>query len=644
MKRFLFILVLLLSLVASSTATAKPAWAKGESRGEDLRIYLVTFGVGDDIASWFGHTALMVSDKRTRQQRIYNYGMFSFGPDMLPKFLMGRLEFWVDDASVPRTMALYKSLRRDITVTELNLTPDKRKEVAEFLAWNIEPENRDYLYHHYLDNCATRVRDVIDKAVDGQLEVAASDPSRFTFREHTHRHTQRNAYIDVLLSLWMNDDIDEPLREWDDMFLPSELLTQVRSLEYTNPDGEVVPLVVPEREKLIYDAKREPLEPEPYVLWPWTMLFGVLFGGSALWFARRYETTGKTSWRLSLGAQHFLAGILFGVPGLVAALFHLSDHTVTYYNENLFLWSPLTFLALPLSFPIMRGRVGAMRVMRICWYVMAVTSLLGLALKLLPWFDQANGMGLAMLVPFNLLMAAAMHRFGPPVERGQLEEIDDGLWVVSSSRRFLDLKLGARTTIVRLPGGGLWVHSPLALDEELAESVAALGPVEHLVAPNKFHHMHLGEWKARFPDAKSWAAPGLAAKRSDLDFAGTLGDEPPAEWGGALEQHHFRGAPMVEEVVFFHPSTKTLIVADTAMNFGTSDHLPTRLFLKLTKRENAFGFTATERAMFRDHAAARESLARVLEWDFERIVLAHGAIANGDDLAAKYAGQFDFLK
>lgn len=422
---FGYIFALVLTFALPAAAYRPPPWAEdGPSQGENLHIYLLTFGVGDDIASWFGHTALMVRDDggpgHRPEERVYNYGMFDFGPDMLPKFLMGRLEFWVGEASARGTLALYKELNRDIFMTELNLTPDQRREMAAFLAWNVLPANRDYLYHHYEDNCATRIRDAIDKAVGGQLAAATKDASRTTYRGHTDRNTERNAYISRLLSMWMNDDIDQPLTEWEDMFLPEELLTQVEALEYTDADGTTRKLAL--STETVFKSNRPDVPHMPSSSWWWTLLIGLVVGGLGVWFARQWHVTGKTSWRLLLGGQHFVVGLLFGLPGLVAYLFHFTEHTITWWNENMLLWSPLTFAALPLSFAIMRAKPWALRWMRNCWYVMAGTSILAVVLKMLPMFDQANGFALAMMVPFNVLMAFGMHRFTRTAEESSARQ------------------------------------------------------------------------------------------------------------------------------------------------------------------------------------------------------------------------------
>lgn len=332
--------------------------------------------------------------------------MFSFGPDMLPKFLMGRLEFWVGRASYSRTIRLYRSLDRDIRAQEFNLTDKKKLEIARYLAWNVKPENREYLYDHYFDNCATRIRDVIDKATEGQFATATDEPGRFTLREHTRRHAQRNAYIDIILTFWMNDDIDQPIRKWDEMFLPGELELQVDELQYENTDGELVPLVV-ERE-VIYESKsRDPVPDEPSTLWPWAFLFGAAFGGVAVGLARMWRRNpDRRRWRVALGGWHVVAGLLFGIPGLILVLFHLTEHQITYFNLNGLVANPLTFLAIPFGIAIMFGSTRALRWMRWCWLALAATSVL--ALIIMPFVTQDTTIPTALLFGVNLLFALAL--------------------------------------------------------------------------------------------------------------------------------------------------------------------------------------------------------------------------------------------
>src|SRR5690349_2233252 len=108
LRQFLFTACALCLLISSPATASNPPWLTGESAPEDLDIFLITFGPGTDIPSWFGHGALGVRDRKLRQALLYNYGMFSFDNAMLAKFATGRLEFWVGDASVQGTLGHYR--------------------------------------------------------------------------------------------------------------------------------------------------------------------------------------------------------------------------------------------------------------------------------------------------------------------------------------------------------------------------------------------------------------------------------------------------------------------------------------------------------------------------------------------------------
>jgi glyoxylase-like metal-dependent hydrolase (beta-lactamase superfamily II) len=182
-----------------------------------------------------------------------------------------------------------------------------------------------------------------------------------------------------------------------------------------------------------------------------------------------------------------------------------------------------------------------------------------------------------------------------------------------------------RMSVVRLPGGGLVVHSPIAADEALFSAVAKLGRVEHVLAPSRTHHLYVGPWLARFPEARAYAAPGLRDKRRDLPWAGDL-DGSAAPWSQALEAISIGGAPKLGEVVFFHRVSKSLIVTDLLFNMIGPTNLPTTLVLLLGGTRGRLAMSRVWRLATRDRAALRASCERVLACDFERILPAHGAI------------------
>lgn len=188
-------------------------------------------------------------------------------------------------------------------------------------------------------------------------------------------------------------------------------------------------------------------------------------------------------------------------------------------------------------------------------------------------------------------------------------------------------------TVVRLQDGALLVHSPIAMTPGLKAEVDAIGPVRHIVAPNCYHHLYAGEWKEAYPDALLHAAKGLEKRRKDLAIDSELSAETHPDWGDELATLLLDGT-MLNETVFFHRPSRSLIVADVIENFETSDHWPTRAYLKLGGIHGQPGLSLPLRLVFRDKKRARRAIDEVLSWDFDRIVLAHGDVieSGGRDL------------
>jgi hypothetical protein len=204
----------------------------------------------------------------------------------------------------------------------------------------------------------------------------------------------------------------------------------------------------------------------------------------------------------------------------------------------------------------------------------------------------------------------------------------DELWIDTRSGKFWGLETGSRMTIVRMHDGGLFVHSPVSLDDETRRAVDALGPVRAVVAPSVFHHLYVGEWMRAYPAAVYGACPGLEWKRTDLAFGCVLADEPHPAWSADLEQVYF-SSRRENEVVFFHRRSRTLICCDALLNLSTHDALSTRLVARLMGN-SAPGFGWPERIMIRDRSLARRQVDRILAWDIDKIVLSHGPPVAGD--------------
>ena len=197
------------------------------------------------------------------------------------------------------------------------------------------------------------------------------------------------------------------------------------------------------------------------------------------------------------------------------------------------------------------------------------------------------------------------------------------------------MDVGSRMTVVRLASGFLLVHSPLRPTDAIREYLSRLGEVRFIIAPNKYHHLYAGEFAAAYPDARLYGAPGLQEKRKDLRIYAALSDEPEPFWEDSLKQHVFQGIPAVNEVVFFHPLSRSVIFTDLVFNFSSDLTPGQKLFALL---DGVYDKTAVSRLtgyiLLGDRKKARLSADKILEWDFDKVVLAHKDVVHEDGYEA----------
>jgi Domain of unknown function (DUF4336) len=207
-----------------------------------------------------------------------------------------------------------------------------------------------------------------------------------------------------------------------------------------------------------------------------------------------------------------------------------------------------------------------------------------------------------------------------------LRPVTEDVYALEVPFRTGGLELGGRMTVIRLPGGGLWIHSPVRLEAAVRAAVEALGPVRFLVAPNLMHHLHLKDWAAAFPEARVVALPGLRRKQPELRIDVELGDTPDAGYGEVITQQRVRGIPRVEEFLFLHRPSRTLLVTDLAFHIRESPSWLTRTYLRLCGTYGKLAPTILLKSLVKDRAALRTSLDAVLSLDFERVVVCHGEV------------------
>lgn len=192
-------------------------------------------------------------------------------------------------------------------------------------------------------------------------------------------------------------------------------------------------------------------------------------------------------------------------------------------------------------------------------------------------------------------------------------------------------RMPARMTVLPLGGSSVALVSPIPIDDALAASIAALGQVRFLIAPNLMHHLYLGAAIDRYPQATVLAPRGLRAKRSDLRIDHDLEDGLPEELGGAVDAVHLAGAEgVVDEFVFFHRSTRTLVVTDLVFNVRKPRGFVAHVVLFLVGCHGRLGHSRLFRLVVKDRAAAAASIERILALPFETLVMAHGDIVDSD--------------
>ena len=189
-----------------------------------------------------------------------------------------------------------------------------------------------------------------------------------------------------------------------------------------------------------------------------------------------------------------------------------------------------------------------------------------------------------------------------------------------------------RMAVVRMADGALWLWSPVEKTAALETEVRALGQVRHIVSPNKLHYLFLGEWQAAFPEAKLWATAETFRKCPDLHFAGALSDEAPAAWKGQVDQFYFTNSPFMDELIFFHRASRTVIIADLSQTFTEvflESHWPwwMRPIARLSKMMEGWGYPPIDyRISFRRRASARPKIRALIEEHPEHVIVAHGQI------------------
>jgi len=216
-----------------------------------------------------------------------------------------------------------------------------------------------------------------------------------------------------------------------------------------------------------------------------------------------------------------------------------------------------------------------------------------------------------------------------------LRQIDLNLWVAEQTLKFWQLEVGTRMTIVRLKNGKLIVFSPIKINEKIIQKIDKIGKVNYIIIPNLYHHLFAAEFQAIYPQAEVWGIPGLELKRPDLKLDKILNKDDRSIWD-EIEYLFFAGFKVIgdfndiNEFVFLHKESKTLIITDTAFNFDETFPLKTRLISRAIGSYKILRPSWLEKIATKEKDKVKNSVQKILNWDFERVIMAHGTIVEKD--------------
>jgi len=377
--------------------------------GETLKVSLVTVEQGDLVWERFGHNAILFQDEASGWEVAYHWGIFNFGQvDFVPRLIRGTMLYSMGATHFQDALEEYRRAGRRVWVQELALTPSQGMQLLAAVEENARPENRDYRYDYYRDNCSTRARDALDRVLGGLLEARFSaDTTAFTYRWQTRRILQEMPLYYLGIQFVLGPRADRPITVWEEMFLPQTLKDRIGEIQLPGPDGSLRSLVT--MEGVVVESGRPEAPSRPPFAFPIFLGVGLLWGGGMLLLSVKEGAPG-ISRRLGVALAGGVWTLLAGLGGsLLLGAWLFTDHVFWHNNFNLFQTNPL-FLLLPVGFLmfLFTGRFPAWA-RRVSWAVAAL-SVAGVALELLPSLGQANEEILGLTVPMNLALWAACRR------------------------------------------------------------------------------------------------------------------------------------------------------------------------------------------------------------------------------------------
>jgi Domain of unknown function (DUF4105) len=420
--RWLRVVLVLLVPYAACLAQARPRNraptrrpsqqpAQVASEGSDLTVSLITMGPGAQIWEQFGHNAILFHVDRAPSNGgpvdvLYNWGVFDFAqPHFIPRFLQGRMLYTMGGYTLESTMEDYRARDRSVWAQELDLTNAQKIALRDLVLTNALPQNRDYYYDYFRDNCSTRVRDMLDRMLKGALKAQFADRlTGHSYRWHTSRLTQVGPWLWTGIDIGLGRPADREITAWEEMFLPEKVREYMREVRITDATGASRPLVKGER--LLYESSshREPESPPHWL--PIFLAIGLVTAALFAWLGSRDSANARIWAGVVFSVWSFAAGIL-GM--LLVLLWTVTHHVFAHRNENVLLFNPI-WLALAILIPVTLASGRWSSVTRRTMLVAGALSLLALVLHVVFLSRQGNWEIIALALPATLAITWCVTR------------------------------------------------------------------------------------------------------------------------------------------------------------------------------------------------------------------------------------------
>ncbi len=327
MLRKVFVFGLLFSLLINHNIIKAHNTAKQIQLSDQSQISILTFKPGSEMYSMYGHTAIRVNDFEKKLDLIYNYGTFYFNSDSFYlDFIKGKLKYHLSISTYSSTMGEMQYEKRKVIEQVLDLSLDDRQQIVDKLENTYHSEDRFYLYDFLYDNCATRVRDVVELPVHKSIYTDTTLFQAQSFRQLLQPYLQPYYWLDLGINLLLNQNADKLASVAEQMFLPDHILNIYDQAYYTKESSRNR---FTSMQKTIYQPYEDEVEASNRFLsigWRILIVFVVI---SLLGFIIKFNTNIID---FILIVIYSLLGILFTI------LWIISEHAVLQANWNL-LWT-----------------------------------------------------------------------------------------------------------------------------------------------------------------------------------------------------------------------------------------------------------------------------------------------------------------